>query len=517
MATITLQPKAPRSQFLQKLHSLLENPLDAAGLRWVTVDSFEISSKDAVAIRALSPQFEFNSLSSFIRQLSYYAFRRLSDRRRSTERRASNAGYITFSHPTGFFLRGDPSKLSQIVRKARARPEKPTGRRISMCSVASDDFGTAPPLPLPHHPLPQWEPPALHPQFSSERQPLPSLQGLPSFIPTLSTAPRFDSVSQWRNYAPQGHGWLDPNQAEHFEHVAPAYRRASLGDLSLSTTMATSCSSALATLPEGRPVLRKAVSSGELPTVESLHEVEAVYHHQHEHTTPEQAYLPTPTFESSASTYFSSHIPAHSAHDYPSPTHAHSHYSTSPQPDSHSVHSRSHLTYNPISSASSFAPTYAPIAPAPSPAVKLLPSVLSLPSPDHSPHYASPNHSPDLHSIPLPPSAMQHLDPRQLDYPAPPTLHYTHGPYQKQPHQRQHQYEEEDHHHRLPLLPPQHFLPTVTATAEESSPRSSYPHLPRLATAVVEQYHFSPHHRHHEVHAEVQHSPWSPAPIRSAY
>jgi len=53
--------KAPRSQFLQKLHSILENPLDPNGLRWVTDDSFEISSKDAVAIHALSPAFEFHS------------------------------------------------------------------------------------------------------------------------------------------------------------------------------------------------------------------------------------------------------------------------------------------------------------------------------------------------------------------------------------------------------------------------------------------------------------------------
>jgi hypothetical protein len=38
-----------------------------------------------------------NSLSSFIRQLSYYSFKRLSDRRRSAERRSNQAAYIVFS------------------------------------------------------------------------------------------------------------------------------------------------------------------------------------------------------------------------------------------------------------------------------------------------------------------------------------------------------------------------------------------------------------------------------------
>jgi hypothetical protein len=46
----------------------------------------------------LTPFFPlFDSLSSFIRQLSYYSFKRLSDRRRSAERRSTVASYIVFT------------------------------------------------------------------------------------------------------------------------------------------------------------------------------------------------------------------------------------------------------------------------------------------------------------------------------------------------------------------------------------------------------------------------------------
>ncbi|KAK4049283.1 hypothetical protein OIV83_004220 [Microbotryomycetes sp. JL201] len=68
--------------------------------------------------------WDFRSLSSFVRQLSYYNFKRLSDRRRSNERRASATGYIVFTHPSGFFVRGDASNLGRIARKLRPRPNK---------------------------------------------------------------------------------------------------------------------------------------------------------------------------------------------------------------------------------------------------------------------------------------------------------------------------------------------------------------------------------------------------------
>lgn len=53
--------KPSRSQFIEKLHALLENPYDIDNLRWVSHDSFEISASDAKARAALSPQWDFRS------------------------------------------------------------------------------------------------------------------------------------------------------------------------------------------------------------------------------------------------------------------------------------------------------------------------------------------------------------------------------------------------------------------------------------------------------------------------
>lgn len=85
--------------------------------------------------------FEPGRLSSFIRQLSYYSFKRLTDRRRSVERRPSAPTYIVFTsvcrreqalrtmwlthsfrrHPSGNFVRDDETKALLIPRKLRAR------------------------------------------------------------------------------------------------------------------------------------------------------------------------------------------------------------------------------------------------------------------------------------------------------------------------------------------------------------------------------------------------------------
>ncbi|GAA6013174.1 hypothetical protein JCM10207_006194 [Rhodosporidiobolus poonsookiae] len=497
-------PKAPRSQFLQKLHSLLENPIDPDGLRWVTDDSFEISSKDSVAIHALSPQFEFHSLSSFIRQLSYYSFRRLSDRRRSTERRASHTGYIVFTHPTGFFVRGDPSKLNQIVRKARNRPEKTGGRRISMCSAASDDF--APALPPP---VPQWQPPDFRPQFGSDRQPLPSLQNLPSFVSTFAPPPsRHDPVTQWRNYSPSTSTWLDPNRADPEDRFGLAHRRASLGDFKLNPSMPP-YTNGLPSLQEERPRLRKAISSQELPTIGTFAPVpdnQGYPQQQQQQPSP----YPTPTFESSAPTYFASH------HQPPPPGGASHDYSYPPQHAAPTT-THSHLTYEPVHSLTSpFSAAYQPIAPPP--ASLAAPAGKIPPSPSHSPLYGappahahdsagtgpgspSPSHSPTAQTLALPPlhhssgGAQSHFDPRIL---AP-------GEYVPASHPHS--------HHAQPYYAP----PAVPLAQEEASPRSAYAPLPGLGARMQQSAYLAqtvPPTMYG--HSQVQHD-WSPAPLRSAY
>ncbi|BGP03589.1 hypothetical protein JCM10021v2_007324 [Rhodotorula toruloides] len=356
-------PRAPRSQFLQKLHGLLEHPLDSTGLRWVTDDSFEVSSKDAVAIHALSPAFEFNSLSSFIRQLSYYSFRRLSDRRRSTERRSSNTGYILFTHPSGFFVRGDPSKLNEIVRKPRNRPEK--GRRVSTTSsMASDEMPvTYEPPAVPH--LPAWTsaPEYQRPPFSARTSVnLPSLSS--------SFASRNDFV-QWRNYAPTTGGWLDPNRADASERFSATPRRSSLGDFKLA---APTFSSGLPGVQEARPPLRKAASSLTVQT-QNLVPEQPYFQPASEDCQPgiRPSPYPTPTFSPTTNTFFTA--TNGSAHDYYAAPAAGPAWT----PAQH-VQQHSHVAYDP----SPFPPAYQPVAPS-----KITPSHDQLsyhtPSPDASP------------------------------------------------------------------------------------------------------------------------------------
>lgn len=98
---------------------MLERPADAANFRW-TADgvSFEISEQQSLALYALSPKWSFrrydgerttkaspphiltrfdaHSLASFIHQLSYYGFVRLSDRRKTQHRRGASGDKIVF-------------------------------------------------------------------------------------------------------------------------------------------------------------------------------------------------------------------------------------------------------------------------------------------------------------------------------------------------------------------------------------------------------------------------------------
>ncbi|KAL8283148.1 hypothetical protein RQP46_005926 [Phenoliferia psychrophenolica] len=74
---------------------------------------------------------KLHSLSSFIRQLSYY----------------------NFKHPSGFFVQGDASRLHGIVRKTRNRPEKTGIRRASSSSVQSNSVEEE---QEPPPPMPQW-------------------------------------------------------------------------------------------------------------------------------------------------------------------------------------------------------------------------------------------------------------------------------------------------------------------------------------------------------------------------
>lgn len=72
------------------LHTRRRHAIGRAGTRrrdFVLATDVDISPRSAPA----------HSLSSFIRQLSYYSFKRLSDRRRSAERRSSVPSFIVFT------------------------------------------------------------------------------------------------------------------------------------------------------------------------------------------------------------------------------------------------------------------------------------------------------------------------------------------------------------------------------------------------------------------------------------
>lgn len=165
--------RVARSQFLEKLHDLLARRLDEENFRWISNDSFQITSDETKARRALSPSWDFQSLSSFCRQLSYYQFRRLSDRRRSGERNSDEPAFVIFCHPGGNFLRDDSSRLHLIVRKVRIRTR--VGSTSSRRSTASSS-STAPTLsPLQSPDLSQLPSFPEHPDSpqSRERQPNP--------------------------------------------------------------------------------------------------------------------------------------------------------------------------------------------------------------------------------------------------------------------------------------------------------------------------------------------------------
>ncbi|KAK4053902.1 hypothetical protein OIO90_003739 [Microbotryomycetes sp. JL221] len=123
--TIERGSTAKRDKFVGRLHRALG--FDHNDLRWIGNDRFEIAADDSRARRALASEFDFRSLSSFVRQLSYYGFKRLSDRRRSVDKNGDDCPHVVFAHPSGNFLRDDPDRLRLITRRPRMRKSNPNG------------------------------------------------------------------------------------------------------------------------------------------------------------------------------------------------------------------------------------------------------------------------------------------------------------------------------------------------------------------------------------------------------
>ncbi|KAK4054459.1 hypothetical protein OIV83_000953 [Microbotryomycetes sp. JL201] len=124
--------KTPRAKFVERLHRVLA--CNHPDLRWVSNDRFEVAADDTRARRALAAD-----LSSFVRQLSYYGFKRMSDRRRSVDKGSETCVHVIFGHPSGNFRRDDPESLHLISRRPRLRKSSKTHGQSRHRKTSVDD------------------------------------------------------------------------------------------------------------------------------------------------------------------------------------------------------------------------------------------------------------------------------------------------------------------------------------------------------------------------------------------
>lgn len=264
--------------------------------------------------------------------------------------------HFVISHPSGFFIRGDNSRLDGIARKLRARPEKNSSgaghgrRRVSTTSSGSVDAEDMSPVTQGLIPLPPV--PDLHPSWNAQQSSSSSgvgpgsngaLSGSPSGLRALrlpeyrTTAPnaytspsstgpslnhtgysfgtggqsyalnsaRLQDISSWRSYTPATTKWSNASSlvsslnSSNSAAVAAA-RRASISDFKASSSQRQQA-------PPGgnveymsptseRPKLRKA---GSTMCIQTTEQPQAHGIHTSENTYASS--YPTPTYPPSAS------------------------------------------------------------------------------------------------------------------------------------------------------------------------------------------------------------------------
>ena len=99
--------------FLIKTYDMVNDPNTDEVVRWSGDTSFVVCDQTKFALTLLPCYFKHNNLSSFIRQLNIYGFRKVA-----------GSGSLEFSNPS--FLRGSPARLSEIKRR-RAQPREEKG------------------------------------------------------------------------------------------------------------------------------------------------------------------------------------------------------------------------------------------------------------------------------------------------------------------------------------------------------------------------------------------------------
>jgi len=98
--------------FLTKTYEMVNDPDTDDTIRWSGDSSFVVCDPAKFAVTLLPCYFKHNNLSSFVRQLNIYGFRKV-------------AGSESWEFANMSFRRGNPSKLSEIKRrKAQMKEEK---------------------------------------------------------------------------------------------------------------------------------------------------------------------------------------------------------------------------------------------------------------------------------------------------------------------------------------------------------------------------------------------------------
>lgn len=106
--------------FITKLYQILETPRLASIIAWSpNGDSFIIFDPMEFSAHVLAAHFKHNNISSFVRQLNKYGFRKLRSETAGTATRAgTSAGAWEFVHKN--FRRGREDLLGSITRRTRS-------------------------------------------------------------------------------------------------------------------------------------------------------------------------------------------------------------------------------------------------------------------------------------------------------------------------------------------------------------------------------------------------------------